>query len=584
MKKPDMFDLLKSKIAEVIKSALDSAFDLNYDLLVIYSKLTSPPDIKMGHLAMPCFELAQALGISPVVIAEALASQIKCKMGITAANADGPYVNIYIDSDFLGHEIIQPILDGEYFKTQLTVSPSKIMVEFSQPNTHKELHVGHTRNMVLGDVYAKLLEYCGHEVIKATFPGDFGTHIAKCLWYLKYHFNGEYPQEDRGKWLGEIYSKAHNTLESKKGLVNTNEQLSEIMLQLHHESGEFYELWKETREWSRELFKKVYDWADIEFDKWYWESKVNQPSLETTRKFYEDGVFIKSEGAIGADLSQWDLGFFMLIKSDGHGLYSTKDIELALQKFKDYPQLDKSIYVVDVRQSRHFQQVFKTLELMGLDKAKDCYHFAYDFVELPEGPMAARHGNFVPLTDLIKEMEELSGNELQERYAANWTEEEINATAHKIAKAAIKYGMIRVDPKSKIVFDMDRWLTLQGETGPYLQYVYARINSLLKRHDYSRPKSVNWAALVDPREIALMLQLNKFNQVVKESCEKYAPHQFAKYLYDLSQIYNVFYTGISIMATEDVFLRKARLSLSESVQITLKKGLNLLGVDTLERM
>ena len=241
------------------------------------------------------------------------------------------------------------------------------MIEYSQPNTHKELHVGHMRNLCLGNSIVEILKYTKHKVYSVTYPGDVGTHVAKCLWYLNHHNKTEAPPARKGAWLGEMYSKANNLLEDQKGTDKeefNRTELTEILKQLESKKGEYFNRWKETREWSISLMEELYSWADISFDRWYWESELDSSSLTMAKKYYEEGIFIKSEGAIGMDLSEDKLGFCMAIKSDGTGLYATKDIELAQRKFDEY-DINNNLYVVDKRQSHHFKQVFKVLEKLN---------------------------------------------------------------------------------------------------------------------------------------------------------------------------------------------------------------------------
>ena len=229
-------------------------------------------------------------------------------------------------------------------------------------------------------------------------------------------------------------------------------ELTEILKQIEKGEGQYFELWKQTKDWSVELMQEVYDWAKVSFDTWYWESDVDSSSVDLVKKYYEKGLFVKDDGAIGIDLSDDKLGFCLLLKSDGTGLYATKDLELARRKFEDQ-HVDHSVYVVDNRQALHFKQVFKTLEKMGFEKAKDCYHLQYEMVELPDGAMSSRKGNIVPIQSLIDQMVAKIENTYLEKYKGAWSQEEIDKTANMIASGAIKFGMNRIDPNKKIVFD-----------------------------------------------------------------------------------------------------------------------------------
>jgi arginyl-tRNA synthetase len=578
-------DTTKLKLAKIIG---DAAAEINCALTLdeIYEQITLPPDTGLGHYAFPCFALSRELKASPADIAKQLAGYIGDNEVIEKTVAAGPYLNFMLTGKFLGETVGGDILDQKMFKRKLIADPPKTMIEYSQPNTHKELHVGHMRNLCLGDALIKLHQYAGFEIISSTFPGDVGAHVAKCLWYLKYHNQEEVPTENKGAWLGTLYSKGHAKLEEEKDTPQEDEnrrQLSEILTQLENEEGEFFELWKETRQWSIELMEKAYSWADVKFDRWYWESEVDVPSVELAKKYYEMGLFVKSEGAIGVDLSEYKLGFCMLLKSDGHGLYATKDIELARRKFEDF-NIEKSVYIVDKRQALHFAQVFKVLELMGFQNAKNCYHLQYDYVELPEGAMSSRKGNIVPLMDLIEQMHQMVKQEYLEKYRGDWPDEEIELTADVISKGAIKYGMLRFEPNRKIVFDLKEWLKIDGESGPYLQYTYARINSLIKKVGAEVGGKIDWSVLTENPEKQLLVKLSEFNSEALYACLEYKPNVLCAYLYELCRLYNSFYTNVPIRTAATETLTVTRLALSESVAWTLKQGLSLLGIPVPERM
>jgi arginyl-tRNA synthetase len=323
------------------------------------------------------------------------------------------------------------------------------------------------------------------------------------------------PSENRkGAWLGSLYTKGNNLLEDEKGSDKEEKnraELTAILKEIEAQDGKYYELWKETRAWSIHLMEDVYKWAQVDFDIWYWESTVDSDSVKLIKKYYKEGLFVKDDGAIGIDLSDDKLGFCLLLKSDGTGLYATKDIELARRKFQEH-KVEKSIYVVDNRQALHFKQVFKTLEKMGFENADKCYHLQYEMVELPDGAMSSRKGNIVPLQDLIDKMQETIKSEYLSKYQDEWSAEEIESTAKEIAKGAIKFGMNRIDPNKKIVFDMDEWLRLDGESGPYIQYVYARIQSMLNKVEADFTKA-DMSHLESNYEKAVLIEVSQFNDM-----------------------------------------------------------------------
>lgn len=550
-----------------------------------YDQLVDPPNPEMGDFAFGCFILAKTLRMPPPQLANRLKELIPLGSDFLSIEAAGPYLNFRLSLPRIGQDLLQPIEEGTYFQQKLTQQAPKTMIEFSQPNTHKELHVGHMRNACLGDALVRLHRYAGFELISSTFPGDVGTHVAKCLWYLKFHNKEAVPQTHRGEWLGRMYSAANLKLEDENGTPQeekNREILTKILHELEAKSGEFYNLWKETREWSIDLMKEVYRWADIQFDKWYWESEVDSESVRYVKKLHADGKLIVSEGAIGMDLEADGLGFCLLLKSDGTGLYATKDIELARRKFQDF-KIEKSIYVVDMRQALHFKQVFKVLEKLGFEQSKNCFHLQYNFVELPDGAMSSRKGNIVPLTTLVHKMEAMVKSQYLSRYEGEWTAEDMNLVAEQVAKGAIKYGMLRMDTNKKIVFDMEEWLKIDGESGPFIQYSFARINSLLQKLNYKN-SHVDWSLLTHSAERKLIQQLMHFNTNVLASTLNYKPAQLCSYLYDLAKRFNLFYHECSIGQAETKDLKAARLALSYCTGAVLEKGLNLLGIPAPSKM
>lgn len=560
----------------------------------VYKALVEPPNTDLGHLAFGCFITAKNLKKAPPVVAQLLAQELKnecaqniiLKKAVGAVEAAGPYINIKFSSAGLADYVLKPILSGETFKVQLTEATPKMMIEYSQPNTHKELHVGHMRNMCLGDSIVRLLRYSGYNILASTFPGDVGTHVAKCLWYMKYHNKESIPMLNKGAWLGAMYSKGNLLLEDQEGtpLEEENKKiLTEILKQLEHKNGEYYDLWKQTREWSIELMKDVYKWADVHFDHWYFESDVDSDSIKTIKKYHSEGKLVESQGAIGLDFSSENMGFCLLLKSDGTGLYATKDVELARRKFEDY-KIEKSIYVVDQRQALHFKQVFKTLEVLGFNQAKDCFHLQYNYVELPDGAMSSRKGNIVPLTALVETMRNHIKAEYLNRYANEWTQDEIETVADQVAKGAIKYGMLKQDTNKKIVFDMNEWTKLDGESGPFIQYSFARINSLLKKFTFDPKVEFVTDVLGHASEQKLMQHLMNFNTVVLSAAENYKPAALCSYLYDTAKKFNTFYHDCAIGTAETPDLKKARLALAYSTGAVLKHGLSLLGIPAPERM
>ena len=497
----------------------------------------------------------------------------------------GPYLNFTLTAACYVDKVVVPVLKKSFFEKQIT-TPKTIMMEYSQPNTHKELHVGHMRNLSLGNALVRIHTYLGNKMISSTYPGDMGAHVAKCLWYLKNHEKKPPPPTNKGAWLGKIYTKAVSKLDEEQDTTlkqKRQQELGDILKKIDEKKGEIFDLWQKTRQWSLDLMKEIYRWADITFDRWYFESEVNSNSLKRVNEYFKKGLLKKSQGAIGMDLSEDKLGFCVLVKSDGAGMYATKDIELAFKKFAEYP-LDKSIYLVDKRQTRHFQQIFKVLQEVDFSRAKDCLHLSHDFVELPQGVMSSRKGNIIPLMDLISQMEKKIIEDYLKRYRGIWSDEEIQKTASNIAAGAIKYGMVRMDQDRKIVFEMENWLKLDGETGPYLQYVHARICSLLGKLKYDVRFTLAPEFFKSAWELKLMVKLSWFNDMVIHAGTGWKVHSLCVYLYELGKLFNGFYNECPIGKAQNKTVRNNRLALAKAVGLVMEKGLNLLGIKAPEKM
>ncbi len=576
---------IKQSIIGHLKAFLDqSNYNVTMSDMELYEQISAPPKFEAGQYALPMFLLSKQLKRKPVDLAMEFVSFLNDNNSgqFSEIKNLGPYVNFHLNFETFISKTLTSIHDQSFFQQDYFTDHQKTMIEYSQPNTHKELHVGHMRNLCLGNSIVRILRFVGTDVIASTYPGDVGTHIAKALWYLKKN-NLSAPDENKGAWLGEQYSKANSLLVEQLGSEHESrnrQELTAILKELKEGTGEYFDLWKETRLWSIDLMKSIYKWADVEFDAWFFESDVNEQSLKLVEHYLEKGFFKIDEGAVGIDLDEYKLGFFMVRKSDGNGLYSTKDLELARRKFQDY-KIERNLYIVDQRQSRHFKQVFKTLELMGFEHANKCEHLAYEFVELKNGAISSRKGNIVALEDLIKQMESTIIDKYLSKYSEQWTEEEIFKTAKIIANGAIKYGMLKIDSQKKIVFEMDEWLRLDGNSGPYLQYTYARIQSICDKagsinHDFNKD-------LETLKEKKIVFKLSQFHCVVQEAGLKSSPSLICHYLYDLCQDFNSFYADHPIMNQEEN-IKNARLSLIKSFSEVLKKSLELLGIECPLRM
>ncbi|MCZ6749903.1 MAG: arginine--tRNA ligase [SAR324 cluster bacterium] len=553
-----------------------------------------PPDAAMGDYAFPCFVLAKALRKAPPAIAQQLAAALAAEVAahplLRSVEAAGPYLNFRVDPAEMARRTLPAILDGSYFRRNAEAPREppreKVMVEYSQPNTHKAFHVGHMRNVALGDALVRIFRYNGIEAIAVNYIGDVGTHIARCLWYIR-HRAGEPPTETqaRGEWLGEQYTAATALLENapEAGRAAYDREISAVLQQLEAREGEAAELWQETRQWSLDTFEEIYGWLDAHFDHVFYESEMDRPGKEIVAEGLERGVFVRSAGAVGIDLEPEQLGFLLVLKGDGTTLYATKDLALARIKFERFG-IGRSIYVVGAEQTLHFKQVFKTLERLGFPQAERSVHLPYGLVMLPEGKMSSRAGNVILFSRLRREMRAYLLTHYLEAHRGDWTDEEIEETARRIAVAAIRYGMAKQDPAKSIVFNLEDWLQTEGDTGTYLCYTYTRICGV-QRHVTEPPRpGADFSLLGQPTEQALIRELHDFNRTVARAEANLRPNMVAGALFQICKEFSRTYETSPVKQAPTPELRDARLALFAATGQLLKEGLALLGITPPERM
>ncbi len=582
---------LASRLHGLMSAMVVTGAPLSLPISAIYRLLEKPPEAALGDYAFPCFRFAKELGCKPPDIAAKLAEKLAIAddaSWVREAKVVGAFLNIFIKQEKLAGACLSAIADGSYFRRfqeHAEHAKTRVMIEYSQPNTHKEFHVGHGRNICLGNSVVRLYRYLGYDVISANYPGDEGTHIAKVLWYLRRERLTP-PVADRGAWLGRVYVAANRTLaEAQEEEKATYErEVSDILRAIESKQGEVYDLWRETRQWSLEDFYRIYEYMDVDFDQYFFESEVSADSQLIVDEFLNKGVFKEDQGAIGVDLKDYKLGFMIVRKSDGNTLYATKDLVLARRKFADY-HIDRSIYVVADEQNFHFRQVFKTLELMGFEQAKQCYHLSYGMVTLPEGKMSSRSGNSVTFMDLVRAVE-VELDKILSKYAETWTAEERLRTRHQLTVGAIKYGMLNTDPVKNIVFQFDEWLSFEGNSGPYLMYSYARTQSILRKatDEGMQMAAADAAVLQNAEEFELLRYLYDFNSVVEAAAENYRPSLLTHYLFETCKAFNRFYGNLSVLKADTEAERSARLALVNAFGSVLKRGLHLIGITPPERM
>jgi arginyl-tRNA synthetase len=600
-------DALAQEVAQVLAPVVMNLVP-ELDATAIASLLGPPPKPEMGDLAFPCFRLSKPLKQPPPKIAQTLAEALAGQVGrglIAAVEPAGPYLNLRLVPAETARIVLPAWARGE--RPDYPAASGKVMVEYSQPNTHKAFHVGHMRNVCLGDSLVRLLRATGHEVIAANYLGDVGTHVAKCLWGLEALDVGAPPERARGEWLGEVYARAAIQLEDweqagKAGdaeaaarYAAARERMTAILLGIEHRQDPWFAKWMETRQWSLDEFAEIYAWTGVVFDRVFYESEVDQPGLELVDEFLAKGVFSESQGAIGIHNPEIKhMPFFMLRKSDGTSLYATKDLALARMKFEEYG-IDRSIYVVDARQSDHFKQVFLTLKKMGFAQAERCEHVAYEMVELPEGGMSSRKGNVILFRALREQLAAALVRQHFESQRDKLSAEQFDLAVHQVSLGAIKYGMLARDNNQKIVFDMDKWTEVRGgDGGATVQYVTARSASLLRKaRERGMVLDPKWlepgaalpeGAFEDPAEQALLQAIAALPGVVAHAAQTLRPSMVCAHVYALAKAYNHFQQTCDVIHQQDPDIVQARLLAVTATRAALSWGLGVLGIPAPERM
>lgn len=540
-----------------------------------FSPLFEIPDPQFGDVAFPCFSLAKELKKAPQKIAEDIVKAIVLPKCVLKIEVRGAYVNFFLKKELLAEQVLTKIAEGKYGAG----SPKKdqVMVEYCQVNTHKAFHVGHLRGTLLGQSLVNILRFDGYPVTAANYQGDIGTHVAKSIWYLTAFNKEKMPAKKRGEWLGRVYQKANEKMAENEEYAG---EVQAILKRLEDGDEELTSLWEKTRKFSLDDFEIIYKKIGVKFDEYFFESQMEKPGKEMVSILLEGGIAEKSEGAIIVDLEKYKLGVFIILKKDGTALYSTKDLALAKIKFEKF-RIERSLYVVGAEQMLYFQQLFKTLELMGFSQAKRCFHLPYGLVTLEGGKISSREGELITAEDLIEKIVNHAEKEVEERHK-EWSNAKKKKTAKTIALAGLKFGMIVHDPHKEINFRVEKALEFEGETGPYIQYTHARICSILRKHG-KKVKKADYALLTEDKEKEMVKTLLAFPGVVSDASEQYRPALVGRYLLDLCQVCNNYYHETQVLKADEK-VRDARLVLISCAKDVIASGLSLLGIVALEEM
>lgn len=539
---------------------------------------------------------------------EWLRSSSEQALAIQRVEAVRGYLNIYFAAAEYARRVVDTILEQKGDFGRGAPKAERVMIEYAQPNTHHSFHIGHARNAILGEALARIVQFAGFETIRASYPGDIGLGVITVLWMYDKFYRGQEPAgvHERGQWLLKLYVEATALLEPKE---NESEQEKAQREAWEAERREMYrrwdasdpyvrQLWQMTREWSLEELRDILHMLDIHIDVWFFESEVDEPAKAIVEELIARGIAEDERPQGGAVIVKIDekLGLKketyrtnVILRNDGTTLYLTKDLALAKIKFEKYG-VDRSVYVVDVRQSLHLQQAFAILRLMGYSQAEKCHHLGYGFVSLPEGAMSARRGRVVLFKDVADEAERRALAAMGER-TPDMPYEERCRVARQIGLGALKYALLAVDNNRDTVFDMDAALSFEGHTGPYIQNAHVRANSILRKAGLPRLPSGEYALSpaafdyeLSPHEIQLVEWLARFPAAVEQAAREYRPLVIANYAFELANAFHSFYHANPVLQAETENIRLARLRLVAAARQVLANALYLLSIEAPEVM
>lgn len=589
-------------LAEKVKSALIELYDPEVaaqDLLLQKTRKEFE-----GDLTLVVFPYLKSSKKSPDQTAKEIGEYLKNNTNeISGFNVIKGFLNLSIkDSYWL--RFFSDIKDNSSFGIrELSENSPTVMIEYPSPNTNKPLHLGHLRNIFLGYSVSKILNAAGNKVIHSCLFNDRGTNISKSMLAWSKFGNGETPESSGMKGdhlIGKYYVTFSNELKkeleelkshglseeeaAKKSKLNA--EVQELTIKWENNDPEVRALWKKMNDWFYQGFEKTFSDLKITADKYYYESDVYDFGKETVREGLEKGVFYqKEDGSVWIDLTSEGLDHKLVLRSNGTTVYITQDIAIANEKDRDY-KIDKSIYVVGNEQDYHFKVLFLILKKLGRTYADQLYHLSYGMVELPSGKMKSREGTVVDADDLINGMIATAGETtMQLGKTEGFSDEDANTLYETIGLGALRYFILKVDPKKKMLFNPEESIDFNGHTGPFIQYTYARIKSVLRKAGEISKFGFKISELkIKDKEKAIIRLIYDFPLIIQECAAEYNPAGLANYVYELAKAYNQFYHETNILKEEDELLKNFRLSLSKKTSEMIKSAMDMLGIEVPEKM
>lgn len=575
------------------------------------SEIVRPPDAAMGEFSFACFRYAKERKKNPAELAHELVQSLKKDHSdIAAIEALGPYVNFRLDTGEAVARVVRDIeAKGNSYGSSTIGENNELLFEYAQPNTHKEVHVGHFRNLVMGVSLIHTLQKIGWKVIPMSYHGDVGAHVSKCLWWLVTSagfsvksvtkeeidrlLSAYTAQQKTGKYLGEMYASASKALSEttifdgheedlSQAIERKKGEVSHVQQRLEAHDPIWERLWQETRRWSLDDLNRDFSELGVQVTRQYLESEVVARGQEMVDHLLALGIAKESQGAIVVDLESEKLGIFLVRKSDGTSLYATKDLALAEKKLQEYPGASRSLILVDNRQSFYFKQLFSTLKKMGIGPAPE--FLGYEFVTLKSGAMSSREGNVVTYQSFKDSVVQYARSEVIARHP-DWSEGQVTHTAWALAMGGMKFGMLKQDGDKIFTFDLEESLAFEGATGPYCQYAATRLRSILRKANVTEKElsGVLEPAYTHATEKALALALAAFPQIVEQTAKELRPAVMAQWCHETSQRMNDFYRDVPVLESTGKE-RVARLRLITVSRQVLEQGLNLLGIPLPDEM
>ncbi|MEM8928711.1 MAG: arginine--tRNA ligase [Bacteroidota bacterium] len=557
-----------------------------------------------GDITIVVFPMLRWVKGNPVQIGTKIGAHLQENMAeISKFNMVKGFLNLVVADGFY-FNFFSSILNTEHFGYQPQNSKDAVMVEYSSPNTNKPLHLGHIRNNLLGYSVAEILKAAGHKVYKTQIINDRGIHICKSMLAWQRFGNGETPESSGlksdhlvGKYYVE-FDKAYKAeiaqlvsdgkekaIAEKEAPILVNAQ--EMLRRWESGDDEVVALWKKMNGWVYEGFDTTYKNLGVDFDQLYYESDTYLLGRDVVKEGLEKGVFFKKgDGSVWIDLTDEGLDEKIVLRSDGTAVYMTQDIGTAIQRVTDFPDINGMVYTVGNEQDYHFKVLFLILRKLGFSWAEKLYHLSYGMVDLPSGKMKSREGTVVDADDLIQNMEDTAAEISQELgKLEGYSDDEKKVLYQTIGLGALKYYILKVDPKKRILFNPEESVDFQGNTGPFIQYTYARIQSILRKANPSEiPTALDTKLDLHTKEKELLKQLQLFPEKVQEAADNYSPALIANYTYDLVKEFNSFYQQVSILGETDMAKRLFRILLSKKVGEVIRDAFRLLGVDVPKRM